>query len=88
MTSSSSSSGGRPALVGEHVALGQQQRQQREPLLALRPVGPQLAPVAQQHELVAVRAVLGEAALEVGVAPLGELGGQLRRRRSPCVRGR
>ena len=68
-----------PALGGEHAALGQQQRQQPEPLLAARPVGAQLAAGAAQHELVAVRAVAGEAALEVGVDALGELGGELLR---------
>ena len=46
----------RAALGGERVALGQQQRQERQALLALRPVGAQLAPVAQQREVVAVRA--------------------------------
>ena len=69
-----------PALGGQHAALGQQQRQQPEPLLAARPVGAQLAAGAAEHELVAVRAVAGEAALEVGVDALGELGGQLLRR--------
>ena len=47
------------------VALGQQQREQRQTLLALGAVGAQLAPVAGERELVAVRAVAGEAALEV-----------------------
>ena len=45
------------ALVLEHRALGQQQRQQAHALLALRAVGAQLAPVAQQRDVVAVRAV-------------------------------
>ena len=61
----------------ERLALGEQQRQQRQPLLALRAVRAQLAPVAQQRDVVAVRAVAGEAALEVGVDALGELGGEL-----------
>ena len=33
----------RPALRGQHLALGQQQREQPEPLLPARPVGAQLA---------------------------------------------
>ena len=66
MTSSSSSSGGRPRSSASDLALGEQQRQERQALLALRAVGAQLAAVAQQREVVAVRAVAGEAALEVG----------------------
>ena len=72
----------RPARRGERLALGQQQREQPEPLLPARAVGAQLAVVAPQHELVAVRAVAGEAALEVGLQPLRQLGGErLGRRR-------
>ena len=67
----------RAALLLERRAFGEQQRQQRQPLLALRPVDAQLAPVAQQEQLVAVRAVTGEAAVQVGVEPLRELGGEL-----------
>ena len=55
------------AFVGEHRALGEQQRQEREALLALGPVGAQVAAVAQERQLVAVRPVRGEAALEVAV---------------------
>ena len=47
-----------------------------EALLAARAVGAQLAALAAEGEVVAVRAVAGEAALEVGVDALGELGGQ------------
>ena len=65
MTSSSSISGVRPTLAGEHGALGEQQREQRQSLLALRAVDAQLAPVAHDRELVAMRPVAGEAALEV-----------------------
>ena len=88
MTSSSSISGGAPRVARQRLALGEQQRQQREALLALRAVGAQLAPVAQQREVVAVRAVAGEAALEVGVDALGELGRELLRRRRRRERGR
>ncbi len=49
---------GSPALDGQHRALGEQQRQQREPLLALGAERLQLASVAQQQQLVAVRTVL------------------------------
>ena len=52
-----------PRSRGEHGALGQQQREQGEPLLSLGAVDAQLAPVAQDRELVAVGAVAGEAAL-------------------------
>ena len=58
------------------LALGQQEREQPEPLLAARAVRAQLAALAAEAEVVAVRAVAGEAALEVGVEALGELGGQ------------
>ena len=64
------------ALGGQLLALGQQQREQAEALLAARAVGAQLAALAPEREIVAVRAVAGEAALEVGVHALGELGGQ------------
>ena len=64
------------ALGGQLLALGQQQREQPEPLLAARAVGAQLAAVAPEREVVAVRAVAGEAALEVAVGALGELGGE------------
>ena len=45
------------AFAGEHRALGQQQRQQRQTLLTLGAVDAQLAPVAQDRELVAVRSM-------------------------------
>ena len=63
-------------LGGQLLALGEQERQQAEPLLAARAVGAQLAALAAEAEVVAVRAVAGEAALEVGVVALGQLGGQ------------
>ena len=72
---------GRAPLRGQRVALGQEEREEREALLALRPVGAQLAPVAQQGEVVAVRAVAGEAPLEVRRQPLGQLVGELLRGR-------
>ena len=68
----------RSARRRERLALGEQQRQQREPLLALRAVRAQLAAAAQQAEVVAVRPVAGEAALEVRRRVLGELGGEAR----------
>ena len=66
----------RAALGRQLLALGEQQRQQAEPLLAARAVGAQLAAVAAEGEVVAVRAVAGEAALEVAVDALGQLGGE------------
>src|SRR5439155_1341915 len=64
------------ALLRELLPLGEQQREQGEALLAARPVGAQLAAIAQERQLVAVGAVAGEPALEVGVDALRELGGQ------------
>ena len=54
----------RAALGREFLALGQQQREQAEPVLAARAVRAQLAALAAQREVVAVRAVTGEAAVE------------------------
>src|SRR4051794_9505268 len=61
---------------GEFLPLGQQEREQAQPLLAARAVGAQLAAGAPEREVVAVWAVPREPALEVGVHALGELGGQ------------
>ena len=83
MTSSSSISGVRPRSLGEHRALGEQQREQRQALLALGAVDAQLAAVAQDRELVAVGAVAGEAALEVAGA-----GARAARRGTPPRRRR
>ena len=47
----------RAAGLGERLALGEQQREQPEPLLAARAVGAQLAAVAAQDQVVAVRPV-------------------------------
>ena len=58
----------RAALGLQHAALGQQQRQQAQPLLALGAVEPQVAAFAQQRDVVAVRPVGREAALEIRVA--------------------
>ena len=88
ITSSSSISGGAARVRRDRLALGQQQRQQRQPLLALRAVGAQLAALAQRSaSVVAVGTVAGEAALQVAVDPLGELGGAVRRRRSRASAG-
>ena len=66
------------AALRDRLPLGEQQREQTEPLLALRSVDPQLAALARtRRQLVAVRAVAGEAALEVARRALGELGGEL-----------
>jgi hypothetical protein len=88
MTSSRSSSGAHAALLRERLALGQQQRQQPQALLALGAEDPQLPVVAQEREVVAVRPVLGEAALQVGVQALGELRRELLRRCRPATGGR
>ena len=76
----------RAATVRDRLALGEQQREQAEPLLTLRAVDPQLAALPDSHELVAVRAVPGEATLDVARRALGELRRQLRRRPSPGAR--
>ena len=81
ITSSSSISGGLWRCGGQRLALGQQQRQQRQPLLALGAVGAQLAALARGDEVVAVGPVAGEAALEVAVDALAQLRGELLRRR-------
>ncbi len=88
MTSSSSISGVRRRSCGEHRALGEQQRQQRQALLALRAVDAQLAPVARDRELVAVWPVAGEAALEIAGQALAQLGHVLLARRAARERGR
>ena len=64
-------------LAGEHGALGEQQREQRQALLALGAVEAQLAPIAQQGQLVAVGSVAGEAALEVAGQARLQLGDEL-----------
>src|SRR5664279_1318871 len=63
-------------LAGEDAALGEQQGEQGEALFALGAVDAQLAPIAHDRELVAVRAVAGEAALEVSREALLELGAE------------
>ena len=62
--------------VRQLLALGEQEREQAEPLLAARAVGAQLAVLAPEAEVVAMRPVAGEPALEVGVQALGQLGRQ------------
>ena len=88
ITSSRSISGGVRRRLEQRLALGEQQRQQRRALLALRAVAPQRAAVERDRDLVEVRPVAVYAAREVGVAPLAQLGGELARRRSPRLRGR
>ncbi len=55
----------RAPLGGQRLALGHQQREQGDPLLALGAVGAQLAAVAPDDQVVAVRTVAREAAIEV-----------------------
>ena len=92
ITSSSSSSGGAPRSAASSSRSASSSASSAEPHLAARAVGAQLAPVAPQREVVAVRAVAGEAALEVAVGALGQLGGQrlggLRARARPVARAR
>ncbi len=59
-------------LGGQLLALGEQQRQQPEPLLAARAVRAQLAALAAEAEVVAMRPVAGEPALEVRVVAFGQ----------------
>ena len=73
ITSSSSIIGGGRAMGGDHLALGEQQREQGQPLLPLRAVGAQVVPVVLGGQVVPVGAVAGEAALEIGLEPLGQL---------------
>ncbi len=75
---------------GDRLALGQQQRQQRQPLLTLGAIGTELAAAVQHREVIAVRPVAGEATVEVAVHALGELLDELvghRRPRSRAVAG-
>ena len=64
------------AARGQEFPLGEEQREQCGPLLTLRAVGPQRRGSEQELELVAVRAVCSEAALEIGLPALGQLGGK------------
>jgi hypothetical protein len=64
------------ALVGQHLALGQKQRQQSYALLPLGAVDAKLSPLAAKQQLVAVRTVAGETALKIGAAPLKQLSGK------------
>ena len=63
--SSSRSSGGDADLVGEHLGLGEEERQHRHALLALRAERPEVAVAGEDPDLVEVRAEPGRAALEV-----------------------
>ena len=82
------------ATAGEHLGLGEQEREHREPLLALRAEAAQLAGRARDHDVVEVRAEPRRAALEVAVEPRCERGrarrlavvGELRRRRARARR--
>ena len=65
--------------AAEKVPLGEQQREQGRPLLSLRPVGAQGDVLEEQLHVVAVGAVRREAARQVRLAPLGQLGGETRR---------
>ena len=76
----------RGARLRERLALGQQEREQAQALLPARAVGAQVAALAAEDEVVAVRAMAGEAALEVGRDPLGQLGGERLRGRGPRAR--
>ena len=67
----------RAAVVEQRPALGEQQRQQSRPLLALRAVAAQRAAAGLERELVVVRAPAGVAARDVGLAALGQLGREL-----------
>ena len=69
----------RAVVVDQHPPLGEQQRQQRGSLLALRAVTANRLAVALECELVEVGAVTGVAAGEIAVATLGDLARQRRR---------
>ena len=69
----------------DRLALGQQQRQQRQALLPLRAICAQLAALALRRDVIAVGPMASEAAFEIAVHALGELGAQLLRRRSPLT---
>ena len=66
----------RPGALGDQPVGGEPQRQRQRALLALRGVGARRQPVDRQRQLVAVRPDRRHAAPDVGVARLGERGGQ------------
>ena len=68
---------GCPADGGECSTLGEQEREEGYALLPLGAVRAQGAAVARQGDVVAVGTVAGEAAREIVVAALGELGSEL-----------
>ena len=75
-TSSRSSSGGNGPALGDQVGLGQQEREDGEPLLALRAEAAQVAGARDDRDLVEVRPEPGRASLQVAVraAPRGRRG--------------
>ena len=77
-----------PAGRAQRLALGEQQRQQAEPLLALRAVAAQRATAEGELDLVAVRPEAGEPAGDVPLASLRELGDDAVGVRARAIRGR
>ena len=74
------------ARIEQNVALREEEREQTEPLLPLGPVRAKLPASVCEDELVPVRAVRGEAALEVVVAALTQLFAERFRIRCPAAR--
>ena len=74
ITSSRSNSGSCRRAAAQRLALGEEQGEEAEPLLALRPVAAQRAAAERELELVAMGPVAGEAAGDVAGPPLDQLG--------------
>src|SRR6185437_11025575 len=60
--------------IGQHLALGEQQGEEAGALLTLRPVGAEGTAVTSEGDVVTVRAVPREAAGQIVIAALDELG--------------
>src|SRR5436853_298649 len=60
------------AALGDQFALGEEEREDREPLLALRAEAPQVTRLGADHDVVEVRAGTGDAAVEIAVEALLE----------------
>src|SRR5262249_9069712 len=58
---------GRPPAVREQLSLREQEREDRQPLLALRAEAPQVASAGRDQDVVEVRPDPGDAAVEVTV---------------------
>ena len=68
-TSSRRTSGGVPPLLGDHLRLGEQEREHGQPLLALGAEAPQVPLSRADRDVVEVRPETGDAALQIALEP-------------------